>query len=82
MLYNQPESDLLTLEGNELVQVDNFKYLGAWIQSSEKDMSIRIGQSWSPLKNGESLEIEPTKSSKNRFLSCQCRKSTALGAES
>ena len=49
MLYNQPEGDLVTLEGNKLKQVDNFKYLGLWIQSSEKDMNIRIGQAWSAL---------------------------------
>ena len=34
-------------EGNKLRQIDNFKYLGLWIQSSEKDMNIRIGQAWS-----------------------------------
>ena len=49
MLYNQPVGDLVTLEGNKLKQVDNFKYLGSWIQSSEKDMNIRIGQAWSAL---------------------------------
>ena len=31
MLYNQPVADLLTLGGNKLKQVDNFKYLGSWI---------------------------------------------------
>ena len=46
MLYNQPVGDLVTLGGNKLKQVDNFKYLGSWIQSSEKDMNIRIGQAW------------------------------------
>ena len=49
MLYNQPVGDLVTLGGNKLKQVDNFKYLGSWIQSSEKDMNIRIGQAWSAL---------------------------------
>ena len=49
MLYNQPVGDLVTLAGNKLKQVDNFKYLGSWIQSSEKDMNIRIGQAWSAL---------------------------------
>ena len=49
MLYDQPEGDLVTLEGNKLKQVDNFKYLGSWIQSSEKDMNIIIGQACSAL---------------------------------
>ena len=47
MLYNQPVGDLVTLEGNKLKQVDNFECLGSWIQSSEKDMNIRI--TWSAL---------------------------------
>ena len=34
MVYNQPDGDFVTLEGNKLKQVENFKYLGAWIQSS------------------------------------------------
>ena len=49
MLYNQPVGDLVTLRGKKLKQVDNFKYLGSWIQSSEKDMNIRIGRAWSAL---------------------------------
>jgi hypothetical protein len=55
MLYNQPDGDLVTLEGNKLKQVDKFKYLGAWIQSSEKDMNIRIGQAWSALNKMEKV---------------------------
>ena len=46
MLYNQPVGDLVSLGENKLKQVDNFKYLGSWIQSREKDMNIRIGQAW------------------------------------
>ena len=49
MRYNQSDGDLVTLEGNKLKQVYDFKYLGAWIQSSERDMNIRIGQAWSAL---------------------------------
>ena len=44
MLFNQEEGDLVTLDGNKLKEVDNFKYLGAWIQSREKDMNVRLGQ--------------------------------------
>ena len=45
----QPVGDLVTLGGNKLKEVDHFKYLGSWIQSSEKDMNKRIGQAWSAL---------------------------------
>ncbi|XP_072032853.1 uncharacterized protein [Amphiura filiformis] len=35
-----------TLDGSELEVVDDFKYLGAWISSSEKDFNIRKAQAW------------------------------------
>ena len=56
MVYNQPDGDLVTLEGNKLKQVENF---GAWIQSSEKDMEIRIGQAWSALNKMEKVWKSP-----------------------
>lgn len=34
MLHNEPEGEIITLEGNKLKQVDDFKYFGSWIQSS------------------------------------------------
>ena len=37
----------LKLNDNDLQQVEDFKYLGAHLESSEKDMEIRIGQAWS-----------------------------------
>ena len=55
MVYNQPEGDLFTLEGNKLKQVEKFKYLCSWIQYSEKDMEIRIGQAWSALNKMEKV---------------------------
>ena len=77
MLYNQAEGDLVTLEGNKLKQVDNFKYLGSWIQSSEKDMNIRIGQAWSVLKKMMKVWKKPTKPYQSRFLSGHSWKCTA-----
>ena len=46
VLYNEPPSDIQTLDGNRLEIVDDFKYLGAWIASSEKDFNIRKAQAW------------------------------------
>ena len=37
MLYNEPPSDITTLDGNDLEIVQDFKYLGAWMAISEKD---------------------------------------------
>ena len=44
--YNQDESELITLTGKQLKCVKDFKYLGSWISSSEKDMNTRIGLAW------------------------------------
>ena len=37
MQFNQEEGEVVTLDGNRLKEVEDFKYLGALIQSSEKD---------------------------------------------
>ena len=50
MLYNQADTDLITPEGKKLKQVEDFKYLGSWIESSKNDMEIRIGLAWQALK--------------------------------
>ena len=44
--FNQPEIDLNTLSGNTLEQVDDFQYLGAWMDSKKKDMDVRIAKGW------------------------------------
>ena len=36
-----------TRSGNPIKEVDNFKYLGAWAQSSEKDFNVRKALAWS-----------------------------------
>ena len=36
-----------TRSGNSIKEVDNFKYLGAWTQSSEKDFKVRKALAWS-----------------------------------
>ena len=46
MLYKGTPAEIRTLDGSRLETVDDFKYLGAWIASSEKDISIRKAQAW------------------------------------
>ena len=46
MVYNQHESDIITLSGKYLNCVKDFKYLGSWINSSKKDRNSRIGMAW------------------------------------
>lgn len=47
MAYNQTdEFDIKSISGKSLKQVEDFKYLGSWIDTSEKDMGTRIGMAW------------------------------------
>ena len=47
MSRNQSESFLVTLNGNTLEEVDDFLYLGSWINTSGKYISTRIAKAWS-----------------------------------
>ena len=47
MKYNLEEGLITSLDGNLLKEVDDYKYLGAWISSSKKDISTRIAIAWS-----------------------------------
>ena len=47
MKYNLEEGQITSLDGNLLKEVDDYKYLGAWISSSKKDISTRIAIAWS-----------------------------------
>ena len=40
---------LHTLDGTYLEWKDDFKYLGSWVDNSEKDISIRKAQAWRAL---------------------------------
>lgn len=47
MKFNQEEGHIRASDGNLLNEVDDYKYLGAWISSSKKDISTRIAIAWS-----------------------------------
>ena len=43
--YNiEDPKPLCTADGNELEWEDDFKYLGSWVDSSEKDISVSKAQ--------------------------------------
>ena len=48
MTYNIPKEHLplTTTEGATLREVNDFKYLGAWIGSTEKDVKVRKAIAW------------------------------------
>ena len=48
MAYNQSNDiDIQTTSGELLKKVQNFKYLGGWVASSEQDFEIRKALAWS-----------------------------------
>ncbi len=47
--YNINDPPIHTRDGTTLHLESDFKYLGSWINSSEKDLKIRKGQAWSVL---------------------------------
>ena len=48
--YNVPDHvPLTTLEGRPLKEVNDFKYLGSWVDSSEHDVCVRKALAWKAL---------------------------------
>ena len=43
---NNQQFDIKTIDGTDLKRVEDFKYLGACVDISEKDVKIRKTQAW------------------------------------
>ena len=46
MCFNQTGTSLKSKEDKDLKRVDDFKYLGSWINTTERDLKIRIAKAW------------------------------------
>ena len=46
MVFNIENSDPLVHDGHQISIVEDFKYLGSYIRSSERDIEMRIGLTW------------------------------------
>ena len=47
MSYNNNQQfDIKTIDGTDLKRVEDFKYIGACVDSSEKDVNIRKARAW------------------------------------
>ena len=55
MAFNTEDTLLKTVEVQNLQVGDNFKYLGAWNNSSEKDIRVRKALSWNALYSMRTL---------------------------
>ena len=46
MCFNQTGSKLKSKTGKELKEVEDFVYLGSWVNTTERDLSVRIAKAW------------------------------------
>ena len=47
MIFNQPNMDILSQSGEKIKIVNDFKYLGSYVDDPEKDIKCRKAQAWS-----------------------------------
>ena len=47
--FNQDGGDINALNGKSLKNVEDFLYLGSWIDCCSTDVTVRIGKAWSAL---------------------------------
>ena len=76
---NQPnEVQIQTKDGSYLEEVDDFKYLGSRMKSSENDIRIRKAMAWKACNKLDNLEIKIGKRHQGKSLSGYCGKCPAL----
>ena len=46
MRFNQVQNDITSISGGKIKEVENFKYLGGWMESNEKDVQARKALTW------------------------------------
>ena len=51
MVFNQPKGILKSVKGNTLDCVSDFKYLGSSMESTQKDINVRIALAWAAMNN-------------------------------
>ena len=49
------DSTRMTLNGCELKKVDDFLYLGSWVDDSKKEINTRIAKAWSALSKTDTI---------------------------
>ena len=46
MCFNQTGADLISRSGDKIDKEDDFLYLGSWVDTTERDLSVRIAKAW------------------------------------
>lgn len=74
---------LHTLDGTELEWVEDFKYLGSWVESTEKDIRIRKALAWQALNKMNSIwNSNMSRNLKTRFFIATIESIFLYGCES
>ena len=50
MIFNQDGGEVKSLDNHKLKCVDDFVYLGSWINSCKKDIDVRTTKAWTVLR--------------------------------
>ena len=83
MSFNQNSPTIKTLNGSELTRVDDFRYLGSWINDTRKDINNRICLAWTALNKLSMVWKSTLDSVKKTKLFQACVESVLLfGCES
>ncbi len=84
LTYNISNPDeIRTLEGTQLERQEDFKYLGSWIDNTEKDIQVRKGQAWKALNKMSSIwESSMSRKVKTRFFIAAIESILLYGCES
>ena len=76
-------SALKTNDGTELEKVEDFKYLGSWVDSTDKDIKIRKAQAWQALNKMNCMwNSNMRKETKVRFFIAAIESILLYGCES
>ena len=83
MAFNQPHDvQIKTQDGSNLKEVKDFKYLGAWMQSTEADIRTRKASAWKACNNLNNIwRSNLTKNIKVNFFQATVESVLLYGSE-
>ena len=74
--------NIQTNDGTKLKNVTDFKYLGALMESSEKDVKVRKAAAWTACRTKQNLEVNTTKGVQTTTFCCYCGVCSAMHGRS
>ena len=82
MCFNQRGNNLTSVSNKELKSVDDFVYLGSWINTTERDLSIKIAKAWGASKKLDKIwKSDLNRNLKVKFFRATVESVLLYGAE-